>query len=145
MKKLILFALFNFAAAVALAQTTAPNDQLYKELGEKPGLIKLMDEFMPRLVADPRTAPFFKPVDQVHVKQQLVEQFCQVSGGGCDYQGKDMKTAHMNMQVNRAQFNALVEILQVSMDAQGIAFASQNALLARLAPMHRAIISTESH
>ena len=102
-----------------------------------------MDDFMPRLVADPRTGPFFKPADQEHVKQQLVEQFCQLSGGQCQYQGEDMKTVHMKMQISRSDFNALVEVLQVSMNAQGIAFSTQNQLLALLAPMHRAIVTTE--
>ena len=38
--------------------------------------------------------------------------------------------------------NALVEVLQDTMDAQGIPFRDQNRLLARLAPMHREIINT---
>lgn len=143
MKKLLTLVLLAIAVSVASAQAPVANDALYKALGEKKGLVSLMDDFMPRLVADTRMGPFFKPADQKHVKEQLVEQFCQVSGGPCDYQGQDMKTAHMNMHITRGDFNALVEILQVSMDAQGIPFATQNQLLARLAPMHRAIITTE--
>ena len=38
-------------------------------------------------------------------------------------------------------FNALVEVLQASMAAQGVPFATQNRLLARLAPMHREIVN----
>jgi hemoglobin len=82
-------------------------------------------------------------VDQNHVKEQLVEQICQVSGGPCEYQGKDMKTAHMDMHVSKADFNALVEVLQETMSAEGIAFGTQNQLLARLAPLHRAVVSTD--
>jgi hemoglobin len=77
------------------------------------------------------------------VKEQLVEQICQVTGGPCDYQGKDMKTAHMDMRISKSDFNALVEVLQATMDAQGISFSTQNQLLARLAPMHRAVITTD--
>ncbi len=129
------------AACLTFAQDTAPKDELYKALGEKPGLIKLMDNFMPRLVANARTGPFFKSVDQKHVKEQLVLQICMVTGGPCEYEGKDMKTAHMDMNVTRADFNALVEELQEAMSAQGIAFSTQNQLLARLAPMHRAVVT----
>lgn len=143
MKKIAISALLGLAASISLAQES-PGDTLYKALGEKPGLVKLMDNFMPRLLADARTGPFFKPVDQKRVKEQLVEQICQVAGGPCDYQGKDMKTAHMDMHITKADFNALVEALQAAMDAQGIAFATQNQLLARLAPMHRAIVSTDN-
>ena len=43
--------------------------------------------------------------------------------------------------MTKSNFNALVEVLQQSMDAQGIPFSAQNKLLAQLAPMHRDIIN----
>ena len=98
MKKLLLCALLGLSTTLSFAQDAGARDTLYKALGEKPGLVRLMDDFMPRLVADPRTQPFFGPADQHRVKEQLVAQFCQLSGGPCDYQGKDMKTAHMNQR-----------------------------------------------
>ena len=52
-----------------------------------------------------------------------------------------MKEAHSNMDVTRTDFNALVEVLQLSMDARGIPFARQNQLLALLAPMHRDVVN----
>jgi hemoglobin len=132
------------ATGSAQAQpTTAPNDDaLYQQLGAQPGLVKLVDDFMVRLLADPRMNPFFKDVDQAHVKAELVTQFCQVSGGPCKRKGPDMKQAHAGMDINKNNFNALVEVLQQAMDAQGIAFTAQNKLLAQLAPMHRDIINT---
>ena len=54
-----------------------------------------------------------------------------------------MKSAHGNMDINKTDFNALVEILQQSMDVQGIPFRSQNKLLAKLAPMHRDVITVK--
>ena len=117
------------------------NDALYQSLGGQSGLNKLMDDFMLRLLADPRMNPFFKDVDQAHVKAQLVAQFCEVAGGPCKLNGPDMKKVHSGFDINKANFNALVEVLQQSMDAQGIAFTAQNRLLAQLAPMHRDIIN----
>jgi hemoglobin len=135
-------------ATPAFAQTstmasTMQSDQLYKSLGEKPGLTALMDDFMVRLLADPRTAPFFKPTNQQHIKEMLVVQFCMVSGGPCTYKGVDMKTAHAQLDITKGDFNALVEVLQLSMDARGIPFPAQNALLAKLAPMHRDVITVK--
>ena len=73
---------------------------------------------------------------------QLTDQVCQLAGGPCVYKGPDMKEAHANMDVTRAHFNALVEVLQFSMDARGVPFARQNQLLAVLAPMHRDVVNT---
>ena len=132
-------------AAIAFApagQAQTANDALYQQLGGQPGLVVLMDDFMERLIADQRMNPFFKDVDQKHVKEELVIQFCEVSGGPCKRKGPDMKKAHAGFDINKAAFNALVEVLQQSMDARGIPFGTQNRLLAQLAPMHREIINS---
>ncbi len=154
MKKLLLFitaAAVGLLALPGFAQTTAApstmpaatNDSLYQAFGEKPGLAKLVEDFHIRLLADPRTGPHFKPVNAQNIKDQLTEQFCKVTGGPCVYKGADMKTAHSNLDITKSDFNALVEVLQASMDAQGIGFGAQRQLLARLAPMHRDVITVK--
>ena len=112
---------------------------VFKQFGGREGLVALMDDFMVQLLADPRTRPFFLEADQARVKAHLVEQFCVILGGDCRYTGRDMKTAHAGMGVDRAAFNALVEDLQIAMGKRGIPFRAQNKLLAQLAPMHREI------
>ena len=129
-------------AAGAVAAQTAADDTLYQQLGAQSGLVTLVDDFMVRLMADSRMQPFFKDTDQKHLKEQLVAQFCEVAGGPCKLKGPDMKKAHESMDINKSNFNALVEVLQHSLDAQNIAFSAQNKLLAKLAPMHRDIINT---
>lgn len=152
MKKTILIASMAFAslltglATTASAQTvaaTSGNSALYQAFGEKAGLVKLMDDFVPRLQADPRLAEAFKNANVANLKSQLVNQICQVSGGPCEYKGSDMKVTHSNMDITKTDFNALVEVLQKSMDTQGISFSSQNQLLATLAPMHRDVITVK--
>lgn len=130
-----------FSLPPAMAQAAAPGDALYRALGEKPGITRLVQDFATRLLADARMKPFFEQANPKRLTEQLADQFCAVSGGPCVYKGADMKTAHANLDIRKGDFNALVELLQRSMDAQGIAFADQNRLLARLAPMHRDVIT----
>lgn len=141
MKKTLIALTLAWAGLAGTAH--AQSSELYRNFGEKPGLIKLMDDFMVRLLADPRTGPHFKPANQQRVKEQLVDQFCQVMGGPCIYKGADMKSSHANLDITKADFNALVEVLQHTMDAQGIPFREQNKLLARLAPIHRDTITVK--
>ena len=131
-------ALAQSAASTALTPT---GDQLYQAFGQKTGLVVLMDDFMVRLLADPRTGPHFAPANQQRIKEQLVEQFCALGGGPCVYKGADMKSSHANLDIKKSDFHALVEVLQKSMDAQGIPFRKQNEMLALLAPMNRDIIT----
>ena len=141
MKKLTIALLISTSSL--FANHALADDALYQALGQKPGLVALMDDFVPRLLADPRMQPFFEKTNQVNFKQQLVDQVCQVSGGPCIYKGVDMKTAHSNFDITKGNFNALVEVLQKSMDARQIAFSAQNKLLALLAPMHRDVITVK--
>jgi hemoglobin len=125
------------------AMDPAPADPalkpVFEQFGGEPGLVALMDLFMTKLVADPRTRPFFENANQAAVKKHLVEQFCAILGGVCAYTGRDMRTAHKGFDIQRSQFNALVEDLQKAMDEKRIPFRAQNKLLAKLAPLHRDI------
>lgn len=111
------------------------------EFGGMPGLQALMDDFMVILLDDPRMRPFFENVDQQRVKDKLAEQFCVILGGDCSYTGMDMVEAHAGIEVTHADFNILVEDLQVAMECRGIPTRAQNKLLAVLAPMHREVIN----
>lgn len=127
-----------------LGSSTAPppaDDTLYRAFGAKAGLRALMEDFFVRLQADPRIGSFFRNADGEHLVSQLTEQLCYESGGPCVYRGAPMKGVHRGLEIDRSDFNALVEVLQQSMDAKGIAFRDQNRLLARLAPMHREIVT----
>ena len=136
-------------AAEAVMDPTAPNPApvhpelvgVFEDFGGMPGMTALMDDFMAIMLEDPRLRPFFENTDQVRIKRQLAEQFCAILGGGCTYSGRDMKSSHAAFAIDRADFNALVEDLQIAMDRKGIPFRSQNKLLAVLAPMHREVIT----
>jgi hemoglobin len=134
-----LLALAVLAPLVPVAQ--AADDTLYVDLGQASGVAKLVADFVPRLKADARIGHFFKDTSSKHLVKQLGDQICQVSGGPCVLDGPDMKEAHKGMQIGKGDFNAMVELLQASMAAQGLPFEAQNRLLARLAPMHRDIVN----
>ena len=130
------------ALLIAISSSThAADDSLYRAFGEKAGLSTLMTDFVTRLKADARIGPFFKDVSAKHLATQLTDQLCAVSGGPCKYEGEAMAKSHKDLGIGRADFNALVEVLQDTMAARGIAFRDQNRMLALLAPMHRDIIT----
>ena len=130
------------AAATSPQATAAAGNPVLAAFGGAAGLNALTTDFVTRLLADPRTQPFFQNANAPELARKLADQFCDVLGGQCGYQGAPMKLAHDAMEIRKQDFNALVEVLQQAMDAQGIAFADQNRLLARLAPMHRDVVNT---
>lgn len=128
---------------------TAPNPApahpelagVLQDFGGMPGLTALTEDFMAIMIADKRISRFFDGKDLPRIKRELAEQFCVILGGDCTYTGRDMRTAHAGMGVDRAAFNALVEDLQIAMDKHKVPFRSQNKLVAILAPMHREAVT----
>jgi hemoglobin len=130
--------------SAAMARTLPRDPALkpvFEEFGGKAGLTAMVDDFMVNLMADPRTRPFFAPVNRTYVKKELVLQFCVILDGPCKYTGGSMAAVHHGMKIQRADFNALVEDLQKAMTKHNVPFRAQNKLLAKLAPMHKDIIN----
>lgn len=134
----LLAAALGFSPAL---RAQAVDDALYQALGQRAGIAALMADVVPRLKTDPRLAPFFEKTNLDQLARHLTDQVCQLAGGPCIYEGADMKTAHADFDIRPRDFNALVEVLQLGMAQRGLPFAVQNRLLARLAPMHRDVIT----
>lgn len=120
--------------------TPIAGDAVYKAFHEKAGIDRIVADTVDRSAADPRISDIFKNRDLPHLKEMLSVQLCYILGGPCTYAGKDMKTAHKDMGVRVADFNALVENLQKAMDREGVPFRMQNRLLAKLAPQQRVVV-----
>lgn len=114
---------------------------MYAAFGGADGVGRIVDDMLDRTVADPRTAGIFVATDMVRLRRTLKEQFCYILGGGCAYTGRSMADAHDELGLQPSDFGILVEHLQDAMTAEGIPFHTQNRLLARLAPMHRDVVT----
>lgn len=136
MRKLALTLIF--AALMGCAST--PKDQLYQDLGGQPGVEKLVDAFLDQIANDDRIFHFFQHVKIDRFRQLLIEQFCNISGGPCEYTGETMEKSHGGLKINEADFNALVEDLQLAMESEKISVSAQNRLIKILAPMRPDII-----
>jgi hemoglobin len=130
-----------FAALSGTAHSA--DDTLYRQFGEQPGLMRIVDDLYDNVLADPRTAPYFENAPIKRIKTKLVEQFCVLLGGPCEYTGRPMRRTHEGQNIDRAAFDALVEDLQAAMDKNGVPFHAQNKLLAKLAPMYRDVQDRE--
>jgi hemoglobin len=117
------------------------SDELFQSFGGKAGISKVVDDFLVIWQADPRISKRLTDADVDRLALMLKGQFTQLTGGPAEYSGKDMKTAHDGMNIRNAEFNALAEDLQASMEKNGISSRAQNKLLAKLAPMQHEIVT----
>ncbi len=130
-----------FASALLLATPAGAQDTLYADMGGQEGINRMVDEVEKIYLADPRIKDIFEESNLERLNAKLKEDFCMIAGGPCAYTGHSMEAAHKGLHLTNANFNALVEDLQDAMDKTGIAFATQNRFLARLAPMQHQVVT----
>ena len=119
----------------------APKEKsLYDRLGGKDAITAVVDDFVARVAADTRINGFFANTDIPRLKQCLVDQICEASGGPCNYTCRDMKSAHAGMGVSTADFNALVEDLVATLDQFKVGQKEKDELLGLLGPMQKDIV-----
>ncbi|MEP7157054.1 MAG: group 1 truncated hemoglobin [Betaproteobacteria bacterium] len=128
----------SFALA---APAYAEQSPLMAQFGGVEKLQKMTDEFVELLLVDPRTRGRFSGADIPKLKILLGQQFCQLIDNSCTYTGKDMKSAHSGMGLRNTDFNALAEDLQIVLEKNGVPFAAQNKLVAKLASMQRDVVT----
>jgi hemoglobin len=131
-------------AATALTISTSQalaDDPLFQDLGGRDGIAIIVEDTVVNLLADPRVKATFDNTNMDRFKTNLTDQLCVVAGGPCVYKGHTMSEAHKGLHLTNADFNAVVEDLQAGMAKAGVPFATQNRLLARLAPMHRDVVT----
>jgi hemoglobin len=117
---------------------------LYERLGGLPGITAVVGDFLQNVAADDRINIRFATADIPDLRQKLIDQICQATGGPCHYTGQDMKTAHAGMNIAGADFDALVEDLQKSMTKLGVPAKEQSELIAALGSMRGDIVTAGS-
>jgi hemoglobin len=135
--------LVRLVAVSALLLTSAgarADKTLYESMGGEPALRSAVEHFADLVQTDDRINFTFAEADMSKFKKLIFEQLCNLSGGPCQYTGRDMRTSHAKLNINNAEFNALAEDLYMALDRAGIPYRLQNKLMALLAPMQHDIV-----
>ena len=74
------------------------------------------------------------------LRNNLIDQICEGTGGPCKYKGKTMMEAHQGMNITEAEFNALVGDLVAALDQFNVPDQEKNDLLGILGPMKSDIV-----
>ena len=118
-------------SATASAQTAA-KPTLYKRLGGYDAIAAVTDEFIGRLLADPRFAKFFVGLSndsKGKIRQHVVDLLCNATGGPCIYTGRTMKQSHAGLGITEDDWNASVQLLIASLDKFKVPETEKNELL----------------
>jgi len=115
----------------AQAQSSAPT--LYKRLGGYDAIAAVTDDFIGRLAADKQLARFFGGVSadsQKKLRQNVVNQLCEATGGPCIYTGRTMKASHAGLGIIEGDWQAAVKHLVATLDKFKVPEKEKGELLA---------------
>jgi hemoglobin len=117
---------------------------IYEAIGGEEALIRVVDDFYQRVLADPRLAGFFTGTNMSRLKGRQVEFFAAALGGPTPYRGVSMKDAHRGRGILQVHFDLVVEHLVASLGAAGVPQSIVDQILGALAPLAGDIVSLET-
>jgi hemoglobin len=110
---LLTIALSVAAPPRAFGQQVTPK-LLYERLGGVYNIATVVDDFIERLLvndtlnANPALKDARARVSKAGLKFQVTALVCEATGGPCKYTGRTMKEAHARLNINEAQWQAMV-------------------------------------
>lgn len=124
----------------AAQQRSDINENLYQALGAEQGIAQIADYFIMEIAYDSRVSERFADSNVERFREKIMEHFCFIVDGPCQYTGDSMILTHRGMDINPGEFNAVVEDLIAAMDKAGTPLSAQNRLLDRLAKLRPQIM-----
>jgi hemoglobin len=106
------------SAQTSAAASSGSGQTLYQRLGGYDGIAAVTDDFIGRLVLDPKLKRFFGGVSdnsKARIRQLVLDQLCAATGGPCVYIGRDMKTVHKGLGIHEDDWNAAVSDLTATL------------------------------
>lgn len=155
MKRGILFAtaltlLCTIGAVAPLAAHHAEGQQaatLYKRLGGYDAIAAVVDDFIGRMAGDPQLSRFFvghSTESLQRIRQLVVDQLCQASGGPCYYTGRGMKESHQGMGITKAEWDKAVQHLTATLDKFKVGAKEREDLFAAIGPLQAEIVDAKT-
>jgi hemoglobin len=106
---------------------------LYQRMGGYDVIAAVIDDLFAILHDDPAFARFFGGRSQdsaVRARQLLVDQMCALSGGQCQYIGRDMHTSHRGLGITEVEWKANMAASHSALVKNGVGDAERAEFLA---------------
>ncbi len=143
MKRILAFALCSLFAFSLLAKDQAEKKSLYQRLGGYDAIAAVTDDFLGRLASEKQFARFFGGASEDSMKklrQHVVDQLCNATGGPCNYTGRDMRTSHKGLGITQSDWDVAVQHLVASLDKFKVPDAEKNEVLGAVSSLKKDIV-----
>ncbi len=116
-------------------------DTLYERLGGTAGVKQIASDALDSHLANPRIQARFVHLENLEAVRQGAANFFIMATGGPDmYEGKNMLETHQGMNIDAAEFMAVVDDILEALDKNDIAQREQEEVLFALYSLRREIV-----
>jgi len=137
-------ALVAFLLALPLITGAAAKEKsLYERLGGYDAIAAVTDDFIASLATDKDFSRFFvgfSTDSKMRIRQNIVDLFCQVTGGPCYYEGRSMKTSHAGLGITKAEWDRSVTLFVGTLNKLKVPEQEQKDLAALVLPLEKDIV-----
>jgi hemoglobin len=130
------------------SESSQNKPSLYSRLGGVYSIATVVDDFINRIMVDPRINAN-KAVDEAHhkvppagFKYLVTEMLCWAAGGPQKYTGKDMADSHRHLRINAAEWGAFMDDLDQTLDKFEVPSAERAEVVAIVQSTHDSIVIT---
>jgi len=122
---------------------------LYERLGGAYKIATFVDDFIERIMADPRfdANPHIKEANQriskAGFKYLVTEMTCWATGGPQTYTGRSMGESHGHLMITEAEWDAFMDDFQQTLDQCNVPKPEQQELIALLNGSKAAIVVSQ--
>ncbi len=145
MKKISKF-LLSVLLLMLITKGSYAQESLYKRLGGYDAIAAVTDDFIGRLATDKVLSRFFVASSddtKKKIRQHIVDQLCNVTGGPCLYIGRTMKDAHQGMKISENDWSVTVKLLIESLNKFKVPQKEQNEFLAMVSSVKKDIVEAQ--
>lgn len=124
-------------------EVVSDQETLYQRLGGYDVVAAIIDDMGPRALNDPAFSMFFTDIDEEAGKaarQHVVNLVCELAGGPCFYNGRDMTTVHKELGITDEQWHLNLGHLADTLDALNIAGDEKSDVIALFAGLKEVVV-----
>lgn len=123
------------AAWAASAQQPPQQKTLYQRIGGYDAIAKLVDDFLPRLLKEPKIASMIgglADTSRMRNRQLIVDQICNETGGPCLYIGRTMEQSHQGLEITDELWEFSKKAFADTLDSAKIGEPERSELIAAI-------------
>lgn len=147
---LLLGSLLIASVGVSRSAAQPAPKSLFERLGGVYSIATVVDDFIERLLvndtlnANPAINEARARVPKAGLKFHVTALVCEVTGGPCKYNGRSMKDAHVHLNINEVQWQAMVSDFRKTLDKFKVAAKEQEELIAIVGGTKKDIVKTSA-